>query len=371
MVRYPLGGMLSWVLQYLVGFQRLGHEVWFVEKSGYPNACYDPRHDVMTDDASYGLAVVSDLLAQHEIQHWCFVDQAGRYHGTPRPQIEAAFREADLFLDMGTHGAWMPEAVATRCRVLNDGEPGFTQMRMELRQANGEVLPAYDHYYTTGANIGTPQSTAPTAGQTWRHLFHPVVPALFAVTPLPTRALFSTVMNWQSHARLQYQGKVFGQKDLAFATFMELPGRVAAQMEVAVHGKGVPLERLETEGWQVRDAHQATISVPAFYDHITRATGEFSVCKQVFVATRSGWFSDRSAAYLASGRPVVLQDTGFSAHLPCGDGLFAVTTLDQAEAAIDSILTDPQHHSRRARELAMECLDARRLLGRFLNEIGI
>ena len=139
MVRYPLGGMMSWVLQYLVGFQRLGHDVYFVEKSGYPNSCYDPAKKMMSDDCSYGIATLSSLLERFDLEgKWCFVDAAGRYHGLSRERVETVFESADLFVDMGTHGTWLDEAADTGLRVLVDGEPGFTQMKMEKRLAAGE-----------------------------------------------------------------------------------------------------------------------------------------------------------------------------------------------------------------------------------------
>jgi hypothetical protein len=372
MVRYPLGGMLSYVLQYLVGFQRLGHEVYFAEKAGYPNSCYDPVKKVMGDDCAYGARTVNDLLARFELQdRWCYVDAGARYHGLSRSQIEDVFKTADLFLDMGTHGAWLNEATAG-ARVLLDGEPGYTQMKMQNRLADGEQLPRYDYYYTAGPNIGTARSSTPTAGRTWHHVWHPIVMD-HAGPPPPSAAAgrFTTVMNWQSHDRIEFDGQMFGQKDIEFERFFELPRRTAAPMEVAVAGTTAPRQRLTQAGWTVSDAHSVTTSFDSFWNYIRRSRGEFSVCKHVFVATNSGWFSDRSGAYLASGRPVILQDTGFSAHLPCGEGLIAVRTMEEAAEALDEVTKDYARHSNRAREIAWERLEATKVLGKFLEEIGI
>jgi|SRR5439155_3266396 len=371
-VRYPLGGMMSWVLQYLVGFQRLGHEVFFVEKSGYTDSCYDPSKNVMSDDCSYGTATLNALLARFGMQdRWCFVDAQENYYGLSRACIEAVFKSADLFVDMGTHGAWLPEATETGLRVLIDGEPGFTQIKMEKRLAAGEELPYYDFYYTVGRNIGTSISTAPTAGRGWRGLFHPVVTDLFRCEPVTKNVAFTTVMNWQSHQPVDFNGTIYGQKDVEFNKFIELPRRVVAPLEVAVSGKNVPTDQLQNSGWRVRDAHKVTLSFDSFCNYIRTSSGEFSVCKHVFVAMNSGWFSDRSAAYLASGRPVVLQDTGFSDHLPCGRGLFAVQTVDEAVAAIKVITRQYKQHAQWAREIAMEYLDATKVLRRFLGELGL
>jgi hypothetical protein len=372
MFRYPLGGMMSWVLQYLVGFQRLGHEVYFVEKAGYAGACFDPTRNTMSDDCTYGMGVVSRLLGRHGLgERWCFVDVAQNYHGLSKAQIEEVFRTADLFLEMGTHGAWLEEAAATSLRVLADGEPGFTQIKMENRRAAGETLPRYDRYYTVGLSVGTAASTAPTAGISWRPLPHPVVTDLFTVQPLIPDAAATTVMNWQSHAPLNYQGCTYGQKDLEFPKFLDLPRLTKVPVEIAVSGKAAPTAMLQERGWRVVSGHQTTISFDSFAEYIHRSFAEFSVCKNVFVALQTGWFSDRSAAYLASGRPVVQQDTGFSRHLPCGAGLFAVKTVAEAAQALEEIRARPEYHARQARAVACEQLDARLVLGKFLHELGL
>ena len=372
MVRYPLGGNLSWTLQWLVGFQRLGHDVYLVEKSGYPNSCYDPVKAVMSDDCSCGMAIVNALLKRFDLQDkWCFVDARERYHGLSREHVEAVFKLADLFVDIGTHGAWLDEAGNARLRVLVDGEPGFRQMKMEKSLAAGEMLPSYDFYYSNGANVGTTRSTAPRAGKQWRPLFNPVVVRLFPRQPVGADAPFTTVMNWQAHEPIKFNGKTYGQKDVEFVKFIDLPSLTTSPLEIAVSGKNVPTKRLIDSKWRVRDAHDVTVSFDSYREYIRASKGEFSVCKSGYVATSCGWFSDRSAAYLASGRPVVMQDTGFRAHLPCGRGLFAVCTVDEAAAAIDEISGDYERHSKWARDIAIEYLDAPKVLGRFLYELGI
>lgn len=377
MVRYPLGGMMSWVLQWLVGFDRLGHEIYFVEKAGYPDACYDPVRDVMTDDCAYGMGVVEDLLARFGLDdRVSFVDHDGRYHGLSRDRVEAILASADVFIDMGTHGSWLSEAQLSGTRVLVDGEPGFTQMKMANGTWGSSAVDAYDHFFTTGQNIGTGASSAPSAGKSWRHVFHPVVTEIFdglvptASEAAPTSAqAFNTVMNWQSYEPIVFEGETFGHKDVEFERFMNLPDLVPVDLEVAVSGSDVPRQRLAQAGWRVRDAHEVTISFDTFRDYIEASAGEFSVCKSGYVRTNGGWFSDRSAAYLAAGRPVVMQETGFSAHLPTGLGLFAVTTIDEAAAALAEIRRDHRRHSLEASRIARDFLDSSRVLARFLDEL--
>ena len=373
MFRYPLGGMLSGSLQWLVALHRAGHDVYLAERAAWPDSCYDPSRNVMGDDCSHGIAVVGELLRRFGLaDRWCFIDVDDGYHGLDRERMQTIFDSADLFVDMGTHGTLLEEARNSGLRVLIDGEPGWTQMRMENRLADGEQLPSYDAYFTVGRNVGTSASTAPTAGREWRPTFHPVVTDLFASEEDPRPAApFTTVMNWQSHEKLEYRGDVFGQKDVEFARFARLPRATAAALEVAVSGANVPRDELIASGWRLRDAHEATVSYDSFRDYVLGSRGEFSVAKNVFVATRSGWFSDRSAAYLAAGRPAVLQDTGFSAHLPCGEGLFAVETADEAADALSTIEGDYARHSAAARAIAEEYLAADRVTGDLLGELGL
>jgi glycosyltransferase involved in cell wall biosynthesis len=178
-------------------------------------------------------------------------------------------------------------------------------------------------------------------------------------------------MNWQSHERIEFDGRTYGQKDLEFARFVELPRLVKCVMEVAVAGRRVPQVELSSNGWTISDAEKVTKTYDSYHAYIVGSLGEFSVCKNVFVDMRTAWFSDRSAAYLAAGRPVVLQDTGFSEHLPCGRGLFAVSNPEEAANAIDEILSDYPAHAHSAREIAEEYLDASKLMGRLLTDVGI
>ncbi|MBZ5609853.1 MAG: hypothetical protein LAP38_16450 [Acidobacteriia bacterium] len=372
LVQFPLGGYMSWVGQWLLGFQRLGHEVWLVERSYGPNSCYDPSSNVMTDDCSYGTAQVGSFLARHGLEkRWCFVDFGKTYHGCERASIEDVLRAADLFVDMGSHGLWLDEAASIPLRVFVDGEPGYRQMMFETTGREGHALPEYERYYSVGLNVGTPACIAPDAGKHWRPIFDPVVTDLFSCEPPPTRAPFTTVMSWQAHSPIEFNGVTYGQKDVEFAKFMDLPCRVKAPMELAISGKNTPIDLLKKQGWRLLDSFRVTLTFDSWQDYIRGSRGEFSVAKNVFVATNSGFFSDRSAAYLASGRPVVMQETGFSAHLPCGSGLFAVRNVEEAAAAIDSIESDYTRHSRDAREIAVEYLDTRRVLGNFLRELGL
>jgi hypothetical protein len=284
--------------------------------------------------------------------------------------VEDVIRTADLFIDHGSHGAWFDEASSAGAQVLVDGEPGWRQMTMENRAAGVTDFPDYDRYFTMGLNLGTAASSAPLAGREWVPVLPVVAVDEFSAVDPPAQAAVTTVMNWRAHDVIEYAGRRFGQKDVEFPRFLDLPRRVSGRVEVAIAGDA-PRAELRAAGWSLRDAHEVTLTFDGYWRYIQESLAEFSVCKNVFVATNCGWFSDRTAAYLACGRPVVMQETGFSAHLPCGEGLFAVQDVDEAADAITEIRSDYARHSRAAREIASEHLDARRVIAGMLEVVGV
>lgn len=372
MVRYPLGGMLSWAIQYALGFRQLGHEVYLLERANYPGACYDPEQRHSGDDCRANYGIVHELLKRFELEHHLiFQAMDGTIIGSTQSELTTLFRDSDVLIDGGNHGAWLPDAKETGIpTILIDGEPGYTQVRMALADAEGALPPSYDYYYSNGANIGTARSTAPTGGRQWRHVFNPVSTQLIPAQAAPANGNFTTVMNWQSHSTIEFGGRTYGQKDQEFVRFIRLPRLAKAPIEVAVSGR-FPEAELRANDWKISDAQKVTDTYDSYHSYITASMGEFSVCKNVFVDMRTGWFSDRSAAYLAAGRPVILQETGFSEHLPCGRGLFAVSTPEEAAAAIDAIMSNYRSHSRGAREIAEAHLDATTLMKQVLSEVGL
>jgi hypothetical protein len=371
MVRYPVGGIHLWVLSFLLGFQRLGHEVYLVEKSGWPSSCYDLSKRVMTDDCSYGVSVVNGLLRRFRLdQNWCFVDAEGRYHGLSRQGVQTVFKSADLFVDFeGTE--WLEEAAEVPLRVMIDSEPGWCQIKMEQTENGGQESSSHHYYYTIGRNIGTDKTSAPTGGKTWKHIFPPVLLDLAPYSPANVEAPYTTVMNWKSHKHVEFNGVQYGQKETEFARFIDLPLKTSARMQIAVSGSNVPRDELRRRGWSVLNADDVSISLNSYQEYLFASKGEFAVAKHVFVATNSGWFGHQQGYYLSSGRPVVLDETGFSAHLPVGSGLFAVRNVEEAAQAIGEINSDFNRHSRRAREIAEEFLDAPRVLASFLEDVGV
>lgn len=375
MVRYPLGGNLSWALQYLTGLRDLGHDVYVVEKYVHADSCYDPVQQVMTNDCTYGVQTVSELLGRFDLKdHWCFVSHDQEYYGMSKNKITEIFERANLYIENGSHGAWAEEVASSNAvSAYIDVDPAFTQMNFYRQLLKGNSIPVFDFYFTNGMNIGIPGNIIPTCNIDWKFIYNPVNVKLFEPAPPSQRAPYSTIMNWKSYAEnAMYNGVSYGHKDLEFEKFLRLPVLVSAPMEIALSSTPPGKKKELTEqGWLLKNAQQVTFTYDLFKDYLLSCKGEFSVAKNMYVATDSGWFSDKSAAFLASGRPVILQDTGFSRYLPVGEGLFGVKNVDEAREAIESIEGNFKLHSNKAREIACDYLDTGKVLEGFLNVVGV
>ena len=361
-----MGGMNQWLLTWLVGFHRLGHEVYLVETSEWENACFDFSKGIMTDDCSYGISVVHPLLERYGLgENWCFIDWSGIHHGLSRARLDELFRTADAFIDF-EWGAFFDRAAHIPVKIFLDGEPGWFQVKLAKKLDAGESLRPYDHFFTAGMCLGTESCSSPTAGIPWKHTRTPVLMDDPVPDPSSHCGRFTTIMGWQSNKPVEYQGISFGQKDIEFEKFMALPHRVGCAMEVAVSGRAVPKERLVQNGWLVRPANEVTQSVDSYRQYIIQSMGEFTVAKNAFVETQSGWIGDREGVYLSYGKPVVVQETGFSKHFPCGRGLFSVRNLEEAAEAIAEVQADYRLHSQAAREIAGQYLSIEKVVSDFL-----
>ena len=371
MVREPRGGSNLWYLAWLVGFKMNGHEVYFVEKSEWPDDCYDIPNRAMTSDCSYEYGVVKKLLEKYDLHnHLCFVDHYSVYHGLSKSAVHELFRTADLYVDL-EWAQWKEESTYCKMRVFVDGEPGWFQVRIKKWVESGVALPAYDHFFTDGNLIGTEQCDVPTSGIEWKHNLPPVLLQEVKNAPVNGGSAFTTVMNWNPNKRVEYDGKEYGHKDIEFEKIMGLPSKVDELMEVAVSGKKIPWERLQENGWHARKGDDISISAASYLAYIAGSKAEFSVAKQAFVSTQCGWFNDRSGYYMGFGKPVVLQETGFSKVLPAGKGLLSFTTIEEAAEAVRNVSLNYEMHSKAARELAFEYMEAGKVIRKFLDKIGI
>ena len=359
--RYPFGGVTWCSLMYLLGLRDLGHEVCYLEDTG--ECIYDADADAISEDPAYGTRTIHDALAPHGLgDRWCFVNYDETYHGWSRDRLRHYCRDADLYIDLsGGCWFWRDEYRAIPKRIFVDSDPVFTQLAIAKGVAwYVDFFRQFDHLFTFGANVGTAACDVPTGGFTWHKTWQPVVTRLWRTDGPPARDRFTTVMTWKTESFTD----VDGNKDREFVRFIDLPARTPARFELAVNG---PHELLREHGWSPVDAMRVSRTADGYRDFIRGSKAEFGVAKHAYVAHRSGWFSDRTACYLAAGRPAVVQDTGWSGHLPSGTGLIPFSTVEEAIDGLARVESDYALHSARAAEIARDCFDASRVLPRLLD----
>ncbi|MGH7785401.1 MAG: glycosyltransferase family 1 protein [Candidatus Binatia bacterium] len=374
---YPMGGV-SWdYLAYVDGFRRLGAEVLYLEDTG--GWVYHPQAQTFSDDAAPNLRYLVEALRVIDApaDSWSLRAPDGVQHGLGLDAVARFCRGADLFLNV-SGSCWLrDEYRGARRTAYLDTDPGYTQATLSAvaegcasaeQQFSADLIRQHDRFFTFAEHIGAPDCRVPMGDLAWRPTRQPVVLERWPVHVGPSAARYTTVMSWKPGGAPPVIGGVtYGSKDVEFMRFAALPQRVPVELEVAVGG-AVPRGELAAHGWRVVDAYECSTTMAVYQDYLRRSRGEWSVAKQIYVALRSGWFSTRSAVYLASGRPVIVQDTGWSAHYPTGDGLFAFRSLDEAVAALARVEADYAHHCAAARAVAERELAAPRVLERLLRE---
>jgi hypothetical protein len=291
-------------------------------------------------------------------------------------QFEQVMASADCFLNVSGGTLLRDEYMACPHKILIDTDPGWNHFvnypRWDEKPGwqGSHGWRSHDHFFTYAERLGRPDCVLPDLGVAWGKTRPPVLPDLWR--PQPPGARWTTVMTWNDFRRpIAYRDVVYGSKELEFGRVEALPARSTAAFEVAVGGVDPPRDRWRRLGWSVVDSEAVSRTPDDYRSYIQSSRGEFSVAKNVYAATRSGWFSCRSVCYLAAGRPVVVQDTGFSDFLPTGEGLFAFSSLEEAERAIAAVEADYGRHQRAAQELAREVFGADRVLGKLLAEVGL
>jgi hypothetical protein len=354
---------LSWVL----GFRRLGYEVLFLEqmdRAPHPEAL----GYFETVIAQFGLSDSAALIN----------NDGTVFAGVPLRRIAEVAREAEALINISGHLTFEPIMERVQPRVYLDIDPGFTQFWHAAGIA-GARLEHHDLFFTIGANIGRDDCEIPTGGVVWRQTRPPVVleewPFIRSASPgLGAPLRFTTVANWRgSFGAVQFAGKTYGLKVHEFRKVIELPRRSTAQFEIALQiypGDGKDLHSLIENGWCIVDPALAAATPDSFRQYVQHSGAEFSVAQGVYVGSSSGWFSDRTVRYLASGKPALVQDTGFKAHIPCGEGLLAFRTLDEAIAGSEQVAARYGQHCRSARELAEEYFDSDKVIRKLMEEVG-
>ena len=362
-VRGPLGGMAWQSLQYATGLARLGHEVFLVEDSDDYVSCFDPSRNVMDTDPSYGLRFAGDAFDRLGLgDRWAYYDaHTGRWLGPCAARAPSICRHADLCLNVSGVNPDRPWLADIPSRVLIDTDPAFTQIRHLCDPTARQAALRHTAFFTIGENFGSAGSI-PDDGLPWRRTRQPIVLDAWPATPGRAGGKLTTVMQWDSYPALEHDGARYGMKSESFLPYLDLPKKAGPVFELVLPCARSLREDLRSRGWSVRQPRAPTRDPWSYQRYIQRSKAEFSVAKHGYVASASGWFSERSACYMASGRPVVVQDTGFSRVLPTGSGLLSFTTPDEAAAAVDELSRDYAGHCRAARQIAEAYFDARTIL---------
>jgi hypothetical protein len=378
---YPVGGVAWDYLQYVIGLARLGHDVIYHEDTwSWP---YHPVEKTYTAEGSYSAGYLADFFRTYApdlSSRWHYLHLHETSFGMDRRAFDEVAATADLFLNVS--GACMiPDGLSPSCiKVFLDTDPGYNQIMLSERFEWSEYVErwcqsveAHDQHFTYAENIHGADCLVPKLHYRWKTTRMPMVLDLWeplaAARPSET-VPWTTVMTWNAFkGKLVYGGVEYGSKGVEFEKIMDLPQRVRPRLSVAVGGVNAPVDRLASRGWEVVDGPEATVTPARYQQFIQESRGEISTAKNVYVALRTGWFSCRSACYLAAGRPVVVQDTGFRSILPCGAGLLTFETLEEAEASLELIEADYEGQSLAALAVAREHFDCGRVLGKLVQDV--
>lgn len=393
MGRVPIAGVIWQMLHYLEGFRRLGFDVYYVEDT--ETWSYDPEKNTVTDDCSYAVEVVKSVLAAHGFaDRWAYrsVAYGEQCFGLTAEDLRRLWRRTDVLVNLTASTVLREEHLSVPLRVYLETDPVLPQI--EVAKKNPlylERLGAHTHHFSFGENLGAADCGVPIERFHYLPTRQPVVLDWWQnaaeARSNGTPASFTTVANWhQSSKDLEWNGvRYTWSKHHEFLKFIDLPKRTAQPFELALALKSgsaadrswiglneedeAALRLLTSRNWRVINAISLSMNICSYHDYLCASRGEFTVAKDQNVRLRSGWSSDRSACYLAAGRPVITQDTGFGKFLPTGAGLFSFRTMDDVLAALETINADYPKHSRAARGVAEEFFKAETVLGKLVKEI--
>ena len=370
--KLPYAGMTMYWLHYVRGLQELGYVVHYVERQNKPGEYYDPESRDMHDADARAAAYLDCLRNRFHCapDSWTLVTGNGQVLGTP---LQAALAEVEVAMIVAD-ATWLDELTDVRHRLFIDGDPMFTQAAYAAADPLvKEVVDNSSLLFTYGTRIGLSDCPIPLCGRVWLPTRPVVATSLWSVRPAPPDAPFTGLMHWAAGSDVELDGRAYGHKDREFEKFIDLPSLVQQPCRLAVGGRKAPRHRLAEAGWSLVDPLAATLELPSYRAFISGSLGDFGVAKHAYVASRSGWFSDRATCFLASGRPVLHQDTGFREALDIGedDGVIPFTDLDDLQRGVRLLVEDQNGLTRRARRTAERLFEARTVITQMFEAAGI
>jgi len=377
--QYAFGGVTWDYIQYLLGFRALGHDVWYLEDTA--TWAYDPVKEEPSADCSYNVGYLERVMHEFDLgDRWIYRNEAdGSYHGPAGDLADSVIADCDVFINV-SGACWMRDVVTRIPRKLFiDGDPMFTHIGLATlaRPSYVEHLRAHDEHFTFGLNVGHADCRVPTAGFDWKPTIQPIAidwwerSLMPPVATHPARGAWTTVMNWASYPPQEFEGEPYGNKDIEFLRFIDLPSLTPEPFVLAM-GQGIgrnrPTARLESAGWTIIEPDIHLPDYATYHGFLANSKAEWSIAKNGYVKSHSGWFSCRSACYLALGKPVVVQDTGWTNHLPSGSGVLAFSDLEGAADAVNAVAADYEFHCEAARGFAREHLDSAKVCASLIGD---
>ena len=373
-VSFPLGGQVWMLMHYMQGLTRLGHDVIFVEDTAEWALPFDPNKGYASADSSHGRKVIGEAFDRLGLSgRWAYnTIFENRLYGMEREDLDRFCAEADLFLNVSGVIPLRDSYMKAKVRAIIDTDPIFTQSKIASDDWTRDYFKRHDVFFTFGHNIPTGSTGVPLSGIEYIPTRTPVVLDMWPNLEGPGTG-FTTIGSWDAQGRdIVLDGrKLSWRKCEKYEQIIDLPQALpGVTLDLTMSGMKDDAKRFAAHGWNVKDALVLSQDIWGYHDYIQGSTGEFSVAKEQNIQLKSGWFSDRSASYLASGRPVIVEDTGFGTYLPVGEGLVTFEGVDNAKAAIETVLADYARHRKAARDIAREFFDAEKILLHLLKSCG-
>ncbi len=382
--RCPIAGVIWQHLHYIIGFQRLGFDVYYFEDTtSWP---YDAKQTTITEDCSYAVEVTKRLAEQYGF-HWGFraaYRRPAETFGCEAALFNRTLTEADAVLNLCGAQEMTEHVRKAKCLVYVESDPGIEQIKLAKGITDTiHYLKSHHIHFTFGENIGREDCPLPVLeGIQWRPTRQPIILDLWKQERRASGSgdfRVTTVANWETKGKdIVWKNKIYyWSKTFEFLKFSDLPRAVRAKKslswEMATDMRADPAseELFRRQGWVLSEPHEMSAEFSRYRDYIQSSDAEWTVAKDQYIRLNTGWFSDRSACYLAAGRPVITQDTGFATCIPVGEGLFSFRSVADIQAAIDAILSDPARHAKAAEALARDYFDAKKVCGAMAKQIGI
>lgn len=380
---FPTGGATWDYLQYPLGLKLMGHDVYYIEDTMlYP--VYQASGDSW-DDCTFGVEYLKKAMAEVGLENnWAYRDVAsGKIFGMSETKLKSICETADVFINVSSSTFLRDEYLNIPVKILIDTDPMFTQYQYYLKQEAGgteaqaakDYMNAHNLFFTFGLNIGQPDCRIPQFDFNWLTTKKPICLQFWDQPFSPhSKFGFTSIMNWTERPDFIYENESWGQKNKEFQKFFDLPAASGEKYEIIINRpKDTETTKsmafLEKCGWTVLSPDHLISDKENYKNFVQSSFAEFSVTKETYIKSNSGWFSGRSAVYLASGKPVLTQDTQWSKYIPSGEGVFAINDLETAIQAVKEVTGNYARHARAAKDIAQEYFDSSKVLADILKHV--